>query len=121
MKEKILSVILLFTVICTVTINTIVLLKQIDRVSEKVSQLEIQKNEAKNEAEDLFSDFMNKETFISLTVSHDDLTAIENDFVDLIGYLSVSDLENAEVAKSRLLHSLEHLRRLSGFNFDAII
>ena len=62
-----------------------------------------------------------KELFISLTVNHEDLTNIEEGFAEMIGCLSVGDTAGAQITKSRLIDSLEHLGRLSGFNFDAII
>ena len=49
------------------------------------------------------------------------MTSIEDCFVEMIGYISVNDIDNATVVKYRLKRSLEHLRRLSGFNIDAII
>lgn len=124
MREKILSGILLFTVIGFVVTNAIILDKQIDEATEMVRILRIDENnvfDAKCEAEKLFEIFEQRESYISLTVSHDDLTNIENSFVELIGYLSVGDVDNAKVAKGRLTHSLEHLRRLSGINIHAII
>ena len=41
--------------------------------------------------------------------------------MEMIGYLSVNDTDNARVTKNRLISYLEHLRRLSGFNIDAVI
>lgn len=124
MKEKIGAVILLITVIGFVIVNSLILKQKIDKTIESVQLLNIDDsniNDRKNNAEEIFRIFEKYEIFISLTVSHDDLTNIENSFVEMIGYLSVEDVENAQVAKSRLIHSLEHLRRLSGLNFDAII
>ena len=69
----------------------------------------------------LYDEFKKKETFISLTVNHEDLTRIEESFSEIIGYLSVGNADDAMVIKNRLLDSLEHLRRLSGFNIDSII
>ena len=124
MKEKIIGVILLFIVVGFVVTNSILLDRTIAKTTDMVCAFCIDENDitrSKSEAESLFFDFEKRERYISLTVSHDDLTNIENSFVDLIGYLSIGDIYNAEVAKSRLIHSLEHLRRLSGFNFDSII
>ena len=124
MTDKIIAICLFLCVITFVVLNTIVLEKKIVETSDDVSSIVIEENGinvTKDKAERLFEEFKKKESYISLTVSHDDLTNIENSFVDLIGYLSVEDVENAKVAKSRLIHSLEHLRRLSGINIDAII
>lgn len=121
MKEKILSIVLLITVIAFVTVNTIILERQIDKVTQNVGSLDIYGDNVKEDAEKIHNDFMNKEKYMSITVSHNDLTSIEDCFVEMRGYISVGDLKNAEVAKSRLVSYLEHLGRLSGFNIEAII
>ena len=121
MKEKIIAVILFFLVVISVGLNTFFLAREIDSVTEDVKAIDVTSSNAKANAEKLFYEYMKKETFISLTVSHNDLTTIEDCFVEMIGYLSIGDSDNAEVTKSRLIHSFEHLRRLSGFNIDAII
>lgn len=121
MKEKLLSIALLILVISFVTVNTVVLEKQIKWVTDEVSSLSLDGNDAKASAERIYQDFMKKEKYMSFTVSHDDLTSIEDCFVEMIGYLSVNDTDNATVTKNRLISYLEHLRRLSGFNIDAVI
>jgi hypothetical protein len=69
----------------------------------------------------LFEKYRSEESYVSLTVNHDDLTNIEDIFAELIGNLSVNDIDGARVTKNRLLRSLEHLRRLSGINLDSVI
>lgn len=120
MREKVIAVTLLIIIPIAVALNTLLLTKQIDETIDAVTAIEIDKGEAKNEAERIFDDFSRKESFLSLTVSHDDLTNVEDCFTEMIGYLSVGDANNAEVMRNRLIHSLEHLRRLSGLNIDAI-
>lgn len=121
MKEKILSVVLMILVISFVTVNTLILNNQVEDVTENVSSLSLDNEDSEKEAVRIYESFMKKEKYMSLTVSHEDLTSIEDCFVQMIGYLSVDDRKNAEVTKSRLISYLEHLRRLSGFNIDAII
>lgn len=121
MKQKILAVVLLVLVIASVTVNTIVLNKQIDATINKVEDLSLEEEDAEDEALRIYDDYMKKEKYMSITVSHDDLTSIEDCFVEMLGFLSVGDVQNAAVTKSRLISFLEHLRRLSGFNIDAII
>ncbi len=121
MKEKILAVIILIAVVAFVIANTLIIEKQIGDVEKAVSALNTEDEGAADKARKIHEDFMNKERFISLTVSHDDLTNIEDCFVELTGYLSVGDADNAQVTKDRLTNSLEHLRRLSTFTIDAII
>ena len=121
MKQKILAVVLLIGVITFVTVNTIVLNKQIEATIDEVKSLSLEEENAESEARKMHDAFMKKEKYMSVTVSHDDLTSIEDCFVEMIGFLSVGDVQNAAVTKSRLISFLEHLRRLSGFNIDAII
>ena len=121
MKQKILAVILMVIVIVFVSINTIVLERQICATMEKVETLSLEDGDAERNAKEIYSDYKRKEKYMSVTVSHDDLTSIEDCFVEMIGFISVDDVQNATVTKSRLISCLEHLRRLSGFNIDAII
>ena len=121
MRVKIGAAILLICVISFVSVNTIVLDRQIGDIIKEVEQTSISSEGVLEEAKELYADFMRKEKYMSLTVSHDDLTSIEDCFVEMIGYISVGDSNNAVVTKSRLISCLEHLRRLSGFNIDAVI
>ena len=121
MRDKIIAAVLLATVILATSLNTWVLKHKIDQTIEETECIDIHKSGAKVEAEDAFQEFLRRERYISLTVSHDDLTNIEENFCELIGYLGVGDTDGAEIAKYRLIRSLEHLRRFSGFNFDSII
>ena len=124
MKIKIFAIVTFITVIGAVAINTLALNKQITSFAKAVSELNIRgvsSEEARERANALFDSFKERETYISLTVSHDDLTNIEDGFAELIGYLSVDDKDGAEVTKCKLENALLHLRRLSGFNIDAII
>ena len=124
MKEKIFAVVVTICIVTAVTANTIFLKKSIDEIYSLVDSLEISDEEfesAKNDAKHAFDTFRSKELFIGLTVNHDDLSNIEGSFAVLIGYLSVEDNNGATVAKNRLTDALGHLRRLSGFNIDAII
>lgn len=121
MKEKIFAVVILIAVVTFVIANTLIIESQIGDIEKAVSSLNTESKNAVETARKIQEDFMHKERFISLTVSHDDLTNIEDCFVELVGYLSIGDADNAKVTKDRLTHSLEHLRRLSTFTIDAII
>ena len=102
-------------------LNGLTLKSKIEATIEEVASINTQESGTKDEAERIFNKFLNREHYISLTVSHEDLTSIEDCFCEMIGYLKVGDKDNAEVTKGRLINSLEHLRRLSGFNIDSII
>ncbi len=121
MKEKIFAVIILIAVVAFVWINTVIIDRQISKLADEVEMLDVESEDAESKAREIQEEYMKKERFISLTVSHDDLTNIEGCFVELVGYLSIGDAENAKVTKDRLKYSLEHLRRLSTFTIDAII
>ena len=69
----------------------------------------------------LYEKFLKSRTYMSITVNHDDIAAVEEEFAEILGALRISDKETAEIAKSRLESALGHLKRLSGFNSDSII
>jgi len=124
MKAKIFSVILMTLLLSAVFINTYVIDKEILNLSNSLERTTIDEKDIEGslaEAKAVYDSYKKRETFLSLTVNHDDLTSIEDNFAEMIGNLSVKDADAARVSKNRLLCSLEHLRRLSGINFDAII
>lgn len=122
MKVKILAIGLLFLIIGAVGLNTFFLTKQIDRVTAAVDSLQLSgdTNQALKDAKASFEKFKQEERYLSLTVNHNDLTDIEGLFSEMIGYLAVTDTENAKVTKSRLIDALSHLGRLSGVNISSI-
>jgi predicted xylose isomerase-like sugar epimerase len=119
---KILAAVILILVLLASALNTHFLLRSIDKIENSVEALsfEAPASESKSEAETLFESYKKAEGFLSLTVSHNDLTDIESFFSEMIGYLSVSDKDGAKMAKSRLIDALAHLRRLSGVNISSI-
>ena len=121
MKEKVLSVALLIGVIFFTAINTVMLNEQIKAIEGNVSSLDTSNEDAQKLAEDIYKEFQDRSSYMSLTVSHEDIRDIEDQFVEMIGYLTIGDGDSAKVTRNRLIRSLEHLRRLSGFNIDAII
>ena len=68
----------------------------------------------------IFDEYMKKQHFIGLTVNHEDLTNIEQEFHEILGAIEADDKESLIIAKSRLIGSLSHIRRLSGINADSI-
>ena len=121
MKEKILAAVLFVLIILFVTVNTVIVDEQIGDIIDGVDDIDLGADNSMVEAEELYDAFMKKQGYLSITVSHNDMTSIEDCFVEMIGYISVGDVENATVVKYRLRNSLEHLRRLSEFNIDTII
>ncbi len=124
MSTRAFAYVIFIFILVSVLVNTAMLQKEIDDVISDVEELDLTDPDSAavtKAAERLYDDFKKKESFISLTVSHDDLTNIESAFSELIGYLSVGEFPSAVATKNRLLDSLEHLRRLSDINLEAII
>lgn len=69
----------------------------------------------------IYKNFKRKETYIAITVNHEDLTNIESSFAEVIGAAKANDRESLIIAKNRLTDALRHLKRLSGINIDSIL
>ena len=118
---KIFSVALLVLLIFSVATNTFFLTRCIDEILSDVEKLDTESEKARDFGEKIFENYKNAEGFLSLTVSHDDLADVNSYFTEMNAYLSLGNSEEAAVAKSRLIDALSHLRRLSGFNFNAFL
>ena len=106
------------------SLTLVFLHKEIDELTEKIEALEIDSEntgEALSEAIKIREHFKSRESYISLSVNHEDLSNIETIFAEMIGQLEVENADDARVAKSRLIDALGHLKRLSGVNIDTII
>lgn len=121
MKVKIFAVVTFILTVGFVILNTFIVQGAIREFEESVKSLDISSEDAATRANDIYENFKKKEVYVSLTVNHEDLTNTKESFAELIGYLEVGDTESAHVTKNRLVDSLEHLGRLSGFNISAII
>ena len=117
MKSLRIGVIMLLIVIGFSAVNTLFLSGAIERLCEGVSSYSI---EGDGCAMELYSDFKALEAFASLTVSHEDLTNIEDLFVEVISYSKIGDKEGLFIAKSRLDNALLHLGRLIRLNIDSV-
>ena len=120
MKAKIAAILMLVITVGFVTANTFVLKSMITEIKLEVDELDTESSNLTS-AEAVYEKFTRYETYVSLTVSHEDLTNIETSFSELMGYLSVGDLDGATIVKRRLSDALGHLIRLSGINIDAVI
>lgn len=121
MKYKIAAVILFFIIVIAVWVNTLMLDRNIGRLMDRIDKIDLAEESSFSDFKEVYDEYRIKETYFSLTVSHDDLTSIEECFVEAIGYIKNGDIESADVVKSRLRYFLEHLKRLSGLNIDSII
>lgn len=118
-KIAVFVLILLFAAILT---NSIMISRITDRLSGKVDAIDCEDTEsAAREYENLSKEFKKAEKYISLTVSHDDLTNIEESFAEIIGAAKAGNEIGLITLKSRLRDSLEHLGRLSSINLDSIL
>ena len=122
MKGTLFALITLITVLALVITNSILLHFFIDRIIKDVEAVEISKPEtASDDFLKCYLLFQKYESYISLTVSHRDLTDINDCFRTIIAAGAVGDKDEMIITKNRLKGSLEHLRRLSGINFDSIL
>lgn len=120
MRAKILAVAALVLTLAFVVANTLILDSMISEIKREVDALGTGADSL-DAAEAIYEKFSRYEAYVSITVSHEDLTNIETSFSELIGYLSVGDSDGSAVVKRRLSDALGHLHRLSGINIDAII
>lgn len=119
MKAAIISFVTLSIVLLSVILNSYLVSKSICDVIE---QLENAPTDTANYTayENIFNDYMKKQRYIGLSVSHDDLTNIEGEFHEILGAIKAEDEQTLIIAKSRLIGALSHLKRLSGINADSI-
>ncbi len=121
MKIKIFSVVLLTILFVAVTINTVFLTRRIDQIITDVNSISTENTtEATERSKEIFDKHKKSEGFLSLTISHNDLADINGYFTEMIAYLSIENAEEAGVAKSRLIDALTQIKRLSGWNIQAV-
>ena len=121
MKAVRIALILLICSMIFVIANSLTLSHIIDDVIEKTEDAASITEGKKEEYERIYGELEDKMTYISLTVNHEDLTSITDGFAELIGTLEAEDEEAFITVKSRLISSLEHIRRLAGINIDSIL
>lgn len=81
--------------------------------AEDINAFELKFNEIKR----IYSD---NEIFISLSVSHEDLTNIEEILSEIDGALKAKDKNAVIIAKSRFESAVLHLGQLSALNIESI-
>lgn len=124
MKVKIFAFVLMGLLITSVTVNTCIVSSEMKKIQRAVDDIKFDESSIETsllQANAAYSIYQEREIFLSLTVNHNDLTNIEDNFAEMIGNLMVGDSDGAEITRNRLSCSLEHLRRLSGINIDALI
>lgn len=115
------ALITLAVLVILISLNSMLITKAVDEmytISVSGDDTTLKALEAKYERIDEI--FSSKELFISLSVSHEDLSDIKMLIYELKGALTASDLDAAIIAKSRLDDALLHLGRLSSLNIESI-
>ena len=114
MKSVRIAAIVLVLTLLSVSANAVAVRGIIAKTIEEIE------TSAVEEYEGVFEEFKKKEVYLNLSVDHEDMMNIELAFAELVSAAEVGDEEAIISIKSRLKHSLEHLKRLSGMNIDSI-
>lgn len=115
MGAKVFAVFALVGILAFVGVNTYTVGRLVDEIIDCVCEAECYEDAVK--AEGYFSEC---ERYISMTVSHEDLTNIEDLFSQYVAE-SYEGMECASITKSRLINALSHLGRLSDISIDSVI
>ena len=122
MKAVRIAGIVLLLLLTSVILNSIYISKITEKFADRIQEIDTDNLETATEIlKNIREDFKKAEKFISITVSHDDLTNIEEGFADIIGAAEAGMKVDVITIKSRLEDALRHLGRLSSINFDSII
>ena len=119
MKSVIGAYIIVIILILFVILNSVIVsynIKEVIKMLENVQDT----SESGEKYIEIYEDYERRQKYISLTVNHNDLSAIETEFAEILGSVEACDYENLTIAKSRLIGALKHLKRLSGINIDSI-
>ena len=120
MKGTVGAIVILLLLIIAICLNAYALDYNINAIYKSVTEAAATPD-SKYQFERIFDDFLTREKFICLTVSHSDLSEIESAFAELIGAAEAKDEESVIIAKSRLTNALMHLRRLSIIGIEGIL
>ena len=122
MRSAKISILVLIILAATVVANSLYIRHVTDELAKRVADVNTSDmEECAIEYKSLYSEFSKAERFISITVSHDDLTNIEESFADIIGAADAGLEGSVIMIKNRLEDALRHLGRLSSINLDSII
>ncbi len=122
MKAVKAAYIIFVSVFVLVFANSFFLGRTIDGYKNEIDAIDTSNTQAaKDKVTEIYEKFKRDEKFINLTVTHEDLTNIEEMFSGMIGAAKGDDKEELEIEKSRLSDALGHLKRLVGINLDSIL
>ena len=119
MKAFIAAVSAMVLITAFVFFNSFFSARLIDEITDFAEQ--VNEGTTPDEMQSLSEAYMNRRAYLALTVSHKDLSDIEDLIAELIGSATVGDEDGIEVTKSRLISALAHLRRLCAITFDSIL
>ena len=119
MKAFILSAVIAPVLIIFVFINSYAVGYNIDKLTEGLENAP-SNCESKEIYEELYKEYQKREKYIALSISHSDLLSIEDSFAEILGAIEARDEETLIIEKSRVIKALNHIKRLSGINFDSI-
>ena len=112
----------LILLLAAVILNSVYISKITENFADKIQDTNTEDLKvAAERLKGVREEFKKAEKFISITVSHDDLTNIEEGFADIIGAAEAGMRVDVITIKSRLEDALRHLGRLSSINFDSVI
>ena len=121
MKAVKIATVVFLLLTLAVTANSLYIRHLTKEFCNELDRISVYDENTSGELKAVAKKFKHAERFISITVSHDDLTNIEEGFADLIGAAEAGMTGDVERIKNRLVDSIEHLGRLSGLNSDSII
>ena len=122
MKIVKLAIVILVLTTGLVITNSIILTKITSEYKAAITDIDAKNTKnAEQEFTKLYDSFKQDEKYINLTVSHVDLTNIEEMFASAIGAARADDSSELEITKSRLIDAFSHLGRLVGINLDSIL
>ncbi len=117
-KAAILIFIILFSAI---VLNSVFINKTVSEIYSISTESTCENiNDIKELYKEIYEIYRKNELFISLSVSHDDLTDIDIFFSEINGAIKANDFNEALIAKSCLENALHHLGQLSSFNIESI-
>lgn len=122
MKAVKVAVTVFLVLFVAIILNSLYISNATEKFADEISKIDTKDlSDTTKRLEEICADFKKAEKFISITVSHDDLTNVEESFADIIGAAEAGMEQNVITIKSRLEDALRHLGRLSSINIDSII
>ena len=115
------SYLILLVLLISVTVNALYIINFTEELYSLSRAANTEDIESFNEEfKKIKKTYKKNEIFVSLTVSHDDLTDIEEVLSEIEGAIDASDKNAVIIAKSRFESAVLHLGQLSALNIESI-